>query len=317
MSSRPNLTKRKSARNLTVNTCLKNEESKQSCDQNKFGCKHYKRRCQVRCPDCQEFHTCRHCHDEIKYHNEPDPKKSHQLRRHDIKEIKCLNCDHFQTPQEFCENCGIQFAGYFCKICNLYDDDYLKKEVYHCDKCGICRVGGQEKSFHCDKCNACIGIHMKDTHKCVLGTLKQDCPICMEDMHDSQQNIGVLRCGHIMHSSCLKQYLKKNIACPICKKSAIDPKSFEGHFDEELANSPMPRELKDTKMNIMCNDCLAKSQVPFHILGGKCSICCSYNTSRIEDSDTRIQYSSERETEERKRELQESPIMKYKQNFDK
>lgn len=116
-----------------------------------------------------------------------------------------------------------------------------------------------------------------------------------------------MRCGHIMHSSCLKEYLKKNIACPICKKSAIDPKHFEGHFDVELANSPMPRELRDTKMNIMCNDCLAKTQVPFHILGGKCSVCNSYNTTRIEDSDI--------DTEERKGETYDSPLTGKKFDF--
>ena len=46
---------------------------------------------------------------------------------------------------------------------------------------------------------------------------------------------------------------------------------------------PMPLEYKDTKMIVMCNDCLEKSKVPFHVLGGKCRKCKSYNTTRTDD----------------------------------
>ena len=34
-------------------------------------------------------------------------------------------------------------------------------------------------------------------------------------------------------------------------------------------------------MNVICNDCLEKSEIPFHIYGGKCRLCKSYNTTRI------------------------------------
>ena len=45
----------------------------------------------------------------------------------------------------------------------------------------------------------------------------------------------------------------------------------------------MPPEYRDTKMIILCNDCLKESKVPFHVFGGKCSKCRSYNTTRIDD----------------------------------
>ena len=35
-------------------------------------------------------------------------------------------------------------------------------------------------------------------------------------------------------------------------------------------------------MVVQCNDCQFKSKVKFHIMGGKCAKCRSYNTSRIE-----------------------------------
>jgi hypothetical protein len=27
-----------------------------------------------------------------------------------------------------------------------------KKQQYHCDSCGICRIGGRDNFFHCDRC---------------------------------------------------------------------------------------------------------------------------------------------------------------------
>lgn len=52
----------------------------------------------------------------------------------------------------------------------------------------------------------------------------------------------------------------------------------------QIAATPMPEEYKDKKMLVLCNDCLTKSEVPFHIIGGKCSNCRSYNTTRCEDN---------------------------------
>lgn len=34
-------------------------------------------------------------------------------------------------------------------------------------------------------------------------------------------------------------------------------------------------------MTVLCNDCLEKSEVKFHVMGGKCSNCKSYNTTQV------------------------------------
>ena len=41
------------------------------------GCKHYIRKCMLKCPECEEFFICRLCHDEKKFYEEMDPKKNH------------------------------------------------------------------------------------------------------------------------------------------------------------------------------------------------------------------------------------------------
>ena len=68
----------------------------------------------------------------------------------------------------------------------------------------------------------------------------------------------------------------------MCKKSVVDPKVFEAQMDHCIATMPMPEEYKDTKMTVLCNDCLTKSSVKFHIAGGKCGKCRSYNTTRCD-----------------------------------
>lgn len=62
--------------------------------EDRYGCKHYRRRCQKKCEECDEFFTCRICHDEEKYENVYDHKKAHRMNRFQVKEIRCLNCEH-------------------------------------------------------------------------------------------------------------------------------------------------------------------------------------------------------------------------------
>ena len=70
-----------------------------------------------------------------------------------------------------------------------------------------------------------------------------------------------------------------NITCPVCKKSVLDPQKYEKAIDKEITTMAMPDEYKDVKINILCNDCLEKSEVPFHAIATKCSSCRSYNTT--------------------------------------
>lgn len=52
-------------------------------------------------------------------------------------------------------------------------------------------------------------------------------------------------------------------------------------LDIEIQNQPLPAPYADWRCLISCNDCSAKSNVPFHFLGLRCDNCLSYNTSQI------------------------------------
>lgn len=88
--------------------------------------------------------------------------------------------------------------------------------IFHCEDCGICRVGkprcacyvspkmalkwsllGVARStcacvagkradyWHCEKCGSCYTVASRTTHKCVDRALESDCPICMEYLFTS------------------------------------------------------------------------------------------------------------------------------------
>lgn len=129
------------------------------------------------------------------------------MDRFAVKRVRCLKCKHEQDVSNTCEQCGLKFGEYFCGICNLYDYDTSKKQ-FHCEGCGICRVGGRENFFHCNKCACCMAMSTKEKHEksCTLqDVLKQSCPICMYDMHSSRDAAHFLKCGHALHSKCFQQ----------------------------------------------------------------------------------------------------------------
>ncbi len=57
-------------------------------------------------------------------------------------------CETRQPTAAKCASCGVSFGLYTCLQCNFFDDDLSKKQ-FHCDKCGICRVGGSQNYFQC------------------------------------------------------------------------------------------------------------------------------------------------------------------------
>lgn len=97
-----------------------------------------------------------------------DDNESHAFDRYVTEQISCMACQTVQVrtaavfdfglPVEtvvltvvryvvqpvgkICINdkCKTEFACYFCDVCKFFDDD-ASKDIYHCDKCKICRIG--------------------------------------------------------------------------------------------------------------------------------------------------------------------------------
>lgn len=154
-----------------------------------------------------------------------------------------------------CEKCGIRFGRYTCLICNLFDDD--DKSQYHCESCGICRVGGKDRFFHCVTCNMCLPIQLQiGGHRCVENVSRSNCAVCLEDIHTSRIPCHIPGCGHLLHRTCFEQLLVSGYyACPTCQQSMLDMKQLWNYLDNEVISTPMPHEYDDFYVDILCKDC--------------------------------------------------------------
>mmetsp|Transcript_14381 Transcript_14381/g.31095 ORF Transcript_14381/g.31095 Transcript_14381/m.31095 type:complete len:324 (+) Transcript_14381:118-1089(+) len=248
------------------------------------GCDHYRRRCLLVAPCCNEVFWCRHCHNATKSDNEQDPQKRHVLDRKAVREVVCALCHTRQPAGRTCSRCKVAFGRYACLWCNFFDDD-LSKQQFHCDECGICRVGGRSNYFHCRTCNCCYQVQLQDSHVCIENSMHHNCPVCFEYLFDSIKPINVMPCGHTIHRDCLQLMADhQTYACPVCSKSYMSSGVMErlwNEMDNVVAQTPMPEEYRRLMVNIMCNDCQARSNVPFHVSGHKCTGCGSYNTRRV------------------------------------
>lgn len=218
-------------------------------------CSHYDRGCLILSPCCAEWYPCRLCHDQTRYEEEKDVKKQHKMNRHEVKTVKCKSCTVEQAPNRECSECGFLLGHYFCSVCNMFDNNANKK-IYHCEGCGICRIGIREAFFHCDACNACLAVDTRETHICRPDVLSRDCPICLEDLFTSRKPAEPLKCGHFLHNKCRKHMMKYgHFLCPVCNKLTIDSEEYSAELDSIIESTTMPDDLRDLKVNILCNEC--------------------------------------------------------------
>ncbi|KIW13373.1 hypothetical protein PV08_08561 [Exophiala spinifera] len=239
-----------------------------------LGCIHYKRNVKMQCNTCHKWYPCRLCHDEV---------EDHTLPRRQTKHMLCMLCKTPQPAGHFCRACRTMTASYYCRVCKLWSDD-PNKPIYHCDDCGICRIGqGLGKDFfHCKTCGACMSIQAESVHKCIERSTKCDCPICGEYMFTSNKSVVFMRCGHSIHESCFAEWCNASYKCPICSKSIANMESQFRRLDRHIEEQPMPEEYRDNRAYIFCNDCNSRSVTRYHWLGLKCSLCESYNTTQLE-----------------------------------
>ncbi|CAK7562962.1 MAG: hypothetical protein SEPTF4163_000818 [Sporothrix epigloea] len=238
-----------------------------------YGCEHYRRNVKLQCFTCERWYTCRLCHNDA---------EDHTLPRSSTRNMLCMLCGYAQRAGAVCAKCGVSAARYYCGICKLWNDD-PDKSIYHCNDCGICRVGeGLGKDFfHCKKCGSCIAINQEESHRCREGVMDCDCPICSEYIFTTRKKVVTMKCGHIIHDDCRAQYIKRSYKCPICNKSVENMESMFRRLDKHLEEQPMPEEYADTRAVILCNDCEAKTSTSYHWGGLRCEVCLSYNTVEL------------------------------------
>eukprot|EP00835_Amoeboradix_gromovi_P002562 NODE_148_length_17471_cov_0.413136.p5 type:complete len:317 gc:universal NODE_148_length_17471_cov_0.413136:14162-15112(+) len=232
------------------------------------GCQHYQRSAVIISNCCNDLVVCRLCHDE---------KHSHEINRFEIDQIMCMYCKTKQKPSKSCSNCKQVLGSYYCNICHFWDNDD-SKDKFHCNDCGLCRSGKQKDFYHCEVCDTCMNINLIGKHPCLEKSSHSDCPICNELLFTSVRPLTLMKCGHAIHLHCLESYLENNYQCPYCMSSVADMSDFFEKMDEMVKEHEMPEEYKHFRADILCNDCHATKEMPYHFVGHKCDKCNSWNT---------------------------------------
>ena len=91
------------------------------------------------------------------------------------------------------------------------------------------------------------------------------CSVCINDLNFSDQNISVLKCGHIFHHDCLHEWIQIRKTCPECRCQVgknslvkkIYPKVNEDNTNIYKGNSSKSSELFD--LLAKNNDCSQKA----------------------------------------------------------
>lgn len=242
-------------------------------------CLHYQRGCLIECPDCKKFVRCRLCHDAV--------IGDHALNRFKVCFVKCCECGEIcsvgqDDKEQRCRECNNLFGTYYCHVCHLYDNS--ARDIFHCDQCGMCRVGKSENFKHCSKCDLCIGVALFETHQCFANTWN-DCPVCMEPMKDSTKSLYLLNCGHGMHLECVRHLLESDYRCSLCKKSIVIMTDVWNQIRNDIANSGVNITFTNETGTILekeylCNDCGSLFKASKNLFNmQECKNCGSFNSS--------------------------------------
>ncbi|TVU35296.1 hypothetical protein EJB05_17180 [Eragrostis curvula] len=244
-----------------------------------YGCAHYRRRCCIRAPCCNEVFDCRHCHNEVKNSIKTDMLKRHELPRHEVQQVVCSLCGTEQRYDKYVSIAVCAWGSTSVKCANSSMMMSQNSSITATDVGYVGKIGGRENFFHCSRCGCCYSTVLKNCHACVEGAMHHDCPICFEYLFESTNDVSVLPCGHTIHVKCLKEMKEHyQFACPLCSKSVCDMSKAWERLDMELATMS---DSCDKMVRILCNDCGAISEVQFHLIANKCQSCKSYNTRQI------------------------------------
>ncbi|KAJ8787763.1 hypothetical protein J1605_022794 [Eschrichtius robustus] len=199
--------------------------------QGRRGCEHYDRGCRLKAPCCDKLYSCRLCHDN---------SEDHLLDRFKVKEVQCINCEKIQRVRFY------------------HKHNRLVKNVAHCLEniiavCAICLT--KTRNSIIVKTVEFVGTLSFGNFsfafkQCIENVSRQNCPICLEDIHTSRIVAHVLPCGHLLHRTCYEEMLKEGYRCPLCMHSALDMTRYWRQLDDEVAHTPMPSEYQNMTVDI-------------------------------------------------------------------
>lgn len=247
-------------------------------------CAHYPHRgCVPIFACCGGAYGCRFCHDE-EAPSHGCHKTAEAAGGSVVRDMRCLSCMCVQPAAQACQNCTAAVGEYYCPTCQLWESDPAKLgHLWHCDKCGMCRIAAEspiESMVHCDGCKLCVPRDLP--HTCYDMTA-QVCSACHEPMHTSRRSIVKLTpCGHMMHVDCHDRWALAShtaqtlgfVACPVCRHSSLTPPVAAFFADEAARHARLLDEAEIVRVvSVWCADCNTQTQTRSSAAPGAPLLC--------------------------------------------
>ncbi|KAJ4837969.1 hypothetical protein Tsubulata_031782 [Turnera subulata] len=229
-----------------------------------YGCSHYRRRCRIRAPCCNEIFDCRHCHNEAKNNINVERKLRHDMPRHQVRQVICSLCGTEQdiifllrswklliwctlaiiwiNTQYYLFTAMNRFNNFVSAVVYAWGNTsvrlasclmmiYLRSNIIVM-VVGSAELEGVEISFTVTSVGQCIM-----TVLFALSSLTD----YLQYLFESRSDVTVMPCGHTIHENCLKEMREHyQYACPLCSKSVCDMSKVWEKYDTEIAATPMP-----------------------------------------------------------------------------
>ncbi|KAK6129726.1 hypothetical protein DH2020_036527 [Rehmannia glutinosa] len=206
-----------------------------------YGCSHYRRRCRIRAPCCNEIFSCRHCHNDAKNSICVDQKLRHDVPRHLVEKVN-FYCD----PTHSVASDLVLIVSSFNKFAKIVVYAWEGTFVEFASCLMMIHLNSSIIVMAVAFAGCCYSVLLKSTHPCVERAMHQDCPVCFEYLFESRNDVIALPCGHTIHKACLKEMQEHyQYACPICSKSVCDMSKVWEKFDMEIAATPMPPDCEN------------------------------------------------------------------------
>ena len=81
------------------------------------------------------------------------------------------------------------------------------------------------------------------------------CPICLEEVIDSDNNKKVLHCNHVFHKNCIDRWLRTRSQCPVCRRR-VQSRPRDRHLPppprttrRSIPRTSLPRNIRRTAYN--------------------------------------------------------------------
>ncbi|KAK9921045.1 hypothetical protein M0R45_029575 [Rubus argutus] len=263
----------------------------------KLGCMHYRRRCKIIAPCCDEVFDCRHCHNESKNSLKVDPIHRHDVPRHDLKRVICSLCNTEQDVQQHCSQCGVCMGNYFLLQVQVLNSSIIVTNVVSAGLRFIVVSLSYFWSSICT-CLSAFQLVLQNWRARRTFSTATDVELLLNAAEGFTQLCGKKQC--IIIALCVLSFFRydgrhycltmwAHYTSGMCEG---DGEAFPGilalfvqksYCDMSHCCDSDAQMYQNKIVWILCNDCGGESsEVSFHIVAHKCLKCKSYNTRQTQ-----------------------------------